>query len=252
MELFFLDINDSLDSNRIDITQEFLEANRHALRTTKSWSSKKLLGSSRKPKKNQKPISEALAAKGTKIFIAPDHRSTGILLSCYEKSRAKRVHIIVLDAHSDCQGSLEELTNYNVMSWVSYKFSETKKTLIGVRDIDSSSAKIRPFFSQIFTGAFIARYGIEKAIKETIEAINPQEEIWLSIDLDVIDPLLFDAVNAPVSGGLLPREVLTLVESLSGMLAVVEIVEFSSMEASRAEFLFVADLVSASCETYAS
>ncbi len=55
-----------------------------------------------------------------------------------------------------------------------------------------------------------------KIISDKIKQMlgNKDEKIYLSIDLDILDPLIFPYVNSPVSCGLLPRELFFIIKEL--------------------------------------
>ncbi|PNG87242.1 arginase family protein [Pseudomonas putida] len=248
MNIFFLDILQSSKNNDITITRKFLEHNRCSLRTSRKWNAVNISSNPSREKIKSPTISEAINSSGVRIFIAPDHRSTGVLLSNFKLHSQTKIHMVVLDAHSDCQGSTELLTNYNVMLWITEKFPNIKKTIVGFRDTDRSSDNLSHAYSNIFPTSLVNTHGIENIASYILDTVNPSDKIWLSIDLDVLDPLLFTAVNTPISGGLLPREIFTLIQALEGKLAIAEIVEFTSATATRSEFLFMADLVSVLCE----
>ncbi len=75
----------------------------------------------------------------------------------------------------------------------------------------------------------IDRFGIERIMEYALEiAWNKARAVWLSFDIDVMDPAFAPGTGTPEPGGLLPREVFRMVrlatrEGLSGM----ELVEVS-------------------------
>ncbi|MEZ4521601.1 MAG: arginase family protein [Thermomicrobiales bacterium] len=75
----------------------------------------------------------------------------------------------------------------------------------------------------------IDKYGIERVLEYALEiAWKNADAVWLSFDIDSVDPAFAPGTGTPVSGGLTPREVLYMLrgiarEGLVGM----EIVEVS-------------------------
>ena len=75
----------------------------------------------------------------------------------------------------------------------------------------------------------IDRYGIERIMEYALEiAWQKAQTVWLSFDIDVVDPAFAPGTGTPEPGGLLPREVYRMLrlatrEGLAGM----EIVEVS-------------------------
>ena len=75
----------------------------------------------------------------------------------------------------------------------------------------------------------IDRYGVERIVEYALEiAWHNADAVWLSFDIDVVDPAYAPGTGTPVAGGLTPREILRMLrgvaaEGLVGM----EIVEVS-------------------------
>ncbi|MEZ4568778.1 MAG: agmatinase family protein [Thermomicrobiales bacterium] len=75
----------------------------------------------------------------------------------------------------------------------------------------------------------VDRYGVDRIIEYALEiAWHNADAVWLSFDIDVVDPAYAPGTGTPVAGGLTPREILRMLrgfaaEGLVGM----EIVEVS-------------------------
>jgi agmatinase len=75
----------------------------------------------------------------------------------------------------------------------------------------------------------VDRYGVDRIIEYALEiAWHNARAVWISFDIDVVDPAYAPGTGTPVAGGLTPREVLRMLrgfaaEGLAGM----EIVEVS-------------------------
>lgn len=249
MNVVFMNIPEANPNNSTARTSQFFCTHRMSLRIGSGCVFTEVAATSTRMPTSNSEVAKIMENKRDEliVFITSDHRSTGILLDCVPQEERKVIHLIVLDAHSDCQGKLDCLENYNVMSWVGLKCPVAKKTIIGIRDIDSQSPNTLDNFDSIFTSLDVCSIGVAGVLSEILNDIDASHEVWLSIDLDVLDPLIFKAVNAPVSGGLLPRELIAIVSTLAHLVTVVEITEFASLSASKEEFLFVSDVVSALC-----
>ncbi|HLT20107.1 MAG TPA: arginase family protein, partial [Thermomicrobiales bacterium] len=77
----------------------------------------------------------------------------------------------------------------------------------------------------------IDRYGVDRIIEYALEiAWKNADAVWLSFDIDVVDPAYAPGTGTPVAGGLTPREILRMLrgfaaEGLVGM----ELVEVSPL-----------------------
>jgi agmatinase len=75
----------------------------------------------------------------------------------------------------------------------------------------------------------VDRYGVDRIIEYALEvAWHNAQAVWISFDIDVMDPAYAPGTGTPVAGGLTPREILRMLrgfaaEGLAGM----EIVEVS-------------------------
>lgn len=180
-------------------------------------------------------------AEGTgPAFLGGDHGLTfhaaGAALA-----RHGRLALIVLDAHTDLQGDERELRNWNVLRRLAETAGPALRILhIGCRDLDAPA--LRRHGIESLDAADLIRGGMAAAA-DRMRAAAEAMPAYLSIDLDVLDPLAFRAVRAPISGGLAPAELLFLVRSLAGTgLAGADIVEYSPTRPLAAEMLLMADI----------
>jgi arginase len=112
------------------------------------------------------------------------------------------------------------------------KFVDAKNTaVIGARILDEAEKKlIKAAGVSVFTIADIDRDGMYHAISEAVNiASGGTAGIYLSFDLDAIDPSTAPGVGTPVMGGLTYREAHLLCEYVaqSGRLLGMEIVELN-------------------------
>jgi arginase len=112
------------------------------------------------------------------------------------------------------------------------KFVSAKNTaIIGTRILDEAEKKlIKDAGVSVFTIADIDRDGMYHAVSEAVRiASDGTAGIYLSFDLDAIDPSTAPGVGTPVMGGLTYREAHLLCEYVahSGRLLGMEIVELN-------------------------
>lgn len=123
-------------------------------------------------------------------------------------------------------GSLELLQKYQ--NFVS------KTVFIGLRDVDQKEIKnIQKMKSTVYSILDVLHMGIHTILNEIQELSKSFEKIWLSIDVDVLDPVYFgpEETDVPRPFGLTPNDLLLIVFGLSQnpKLDVLEITQLNDM-----------------------
>ena len=79
--------------------------------------------------------------------------------------------------------------------------------LVGVRSLDAEERElIGELNAKVFTMSDIDRYGLERAVRESLEFLHGAAFLHVSLDLDAVDPMFAPGVGTPVPGGLSYRE----------------------------------------------
>jgi arginase len=100
--------------------------------------------------------------------------------------------------------------------------------LIGVRSLDPGErAVVKEAGLAVFTISDIDRRGVEPVLREALERVAGASFVHISVDLDLVDPVVAPGVGSPVRGGLSYREAHLMMELVaeSGLLASLELVE---------------------------
>lgn len=153
------------------------------------------------------------------ITLGGEHSISPPIVSSIHKSFSD-LEVVILDAHLDFRDEYEGKKHSHAT--VSRRISEIlgieNITVIGVRSLsDESAEKKKPTY---FTSKQVREYDcIEKPLK------GIKEPIYLSIDMDVVDPSLAPGVGNPEPFGLSSFEVKELVSRLSPNLVGIDIVE---------------------------
>ncbi|XP_044779461.1 arginase-2, mitochondrial isoform X2 [Drosophila simulans] len=86
---------------------------------------------------------------------------------------------------------------------------------IGLRDIDPYEAFIlNKVGIRYYAMDTIDRVGVPKIIEMTLDALNPQNKIHVSFDIDALDSNVAPSTGTAVRGGLTLREGISIVEAL--------------------------------------
>jgi arginase len=103
-----------------------------------------------------------------------------------------------------------------------------RAALVGVRSLDDGErALLHELDVRVYTMSDVDRGGLERAMSEALEYLAGAAFVHVSLDLDVVDPLIAPGVGTPVRGGLSYREAHLVAELVaeSGLLDALELVE---------------------------
>ncbi len=106
--------------------------------------------------------------------------------------------------------------------------SVERAALVGVRSLDAGERElIRELNVRVYTMSDIDRRGLERAMNDALAYLEGAPFVHVSIDLDVVDPMIAPGVGTPVPGGFSYREAHLVAElvSESGLLDSLELVE---------------------------
>lgn len=143
------------------------------------------------------------------IFIGGDHSLTAPLTDGVRDAHQNSFDIIVLDAHCDTAEqthipeNYKEVNHANIFSYVSKQDTESLITIIGVRTLLTSLHSPLP--------TNIVCHPVDKSVDYYTTQDRP---VYLSIDLDVIDPQIFPATGHPEPGGYHFSDLLYLISSI--------------------------------------
>lgn len=101
--------------------------------------------------------------------------------------------------------------------------------LIGVRELDPGERRLlRESGVHVFTMSDVDEVGLAGVVAKALEALRPAvDALHLSLDMDVVDPIIAPGVGTPVPGGLSYREAQLAMEVVgaTGLLKSMDVVE---------------------------
>ena len=174
-------------------------------------------------------IFDIVTAKKIPITIGGDHSITTIILQAVNEALdGDKVSLIYFDAHPDFVSSTR---NYygSVITDSSNYINFNKSVLIGTRAAEQeellNASKRR---LEIVTPLDILEVGINHVVKKIISKCK-SNKVYLSIDLDCMDPGVAPGVSVPAPGGLFPLDLIYMIKKITENLQVVgmDIVELS-------------------------
>jgi agmatinase len=162
-----------------------------------------------------KLIFDIVSAKKLPITIGGDHSiTTSILEAIYEVLSDDKITLLYFDAHPDFVSSTRNY--YGSVITDSFNFINfNRSTLIGTRAAEleelenASKNKL-----EIITPIDIIEFGINYTVKKIISKCG-SSKVYLSVDLDCMDPGVAPGVSVPAPGGLFPLDLIYIIKKIS-------------------------------------
>jgi len=159
------------------------------------------------------------------IVIGGEHSIAPPAVRCFEN-----IAVISLDAHLDFRNSY--LNEMNSHACSTRRISEIvgihNVVSLGVRSFSLEEKEDAEKMDLKYVNAFeiIEKRGIEKAVKSALKYVK-SERIYLTLDMDVIDPSYAPGVSTPEPFGLTPLEVKKAINLLGDQLVGFDLTEVS-------------------------
>lgn len=180
-------------------------------------------------------LSKSLATKAiTPIFFGGDHSISYPILQGLNEVYDD-IYLIHIDAHTDRYHS--DVDQIHINSSVNHHgnfLSKSLKTLksikhvhqLGVRGMNNIGTTSHAKITSLGIGELLSTFGSNQSISL---AIPDNANVYLSLDVDVLEPSVFPATNSPIPGGLQYHELLgVLAEILDGKKLIgADLVEFN-------------------------
>ncbi|EGU36482.1 arginase/agmatinase/formimionoglutamate hydrolase [Vibrio ichthyoenteri ATCC 700023] len=164
------------------------------------------------------------------ITIGGDHSiavaTIQATLDYYQKRQGKRVAVIWVDAHADCNNSLASNLHSKPLALLMDQYPHNNWHVepelvpdpsdvyyVAVRDLMPNEHQLMQRYDMVnFDMTIIESHGIDGVLKQLLEKVEQQYDcVYLSFDYDALDGSLFRACATPNVGGLSAREALHLV-----------------------------------------
>lgn len=175
---------------------------------------------------------ETFETKPKTIFLGGDHSISYSLAKAFLdncKNERKLPCLIVFDAHADCMPAMKEPTHEEwLRKIIEEGFPAKNVLLVGVRNIEKEEMTFikKNNIRIIDMNQFLV--DMEETCDFIMEFSNGKE-LYVSIDIDVIDPAFATGVSYPEPGGLTSRQFIYLIQRINKIknLRAVDIVEIN-------------------------
>jgi agmatinase len=146
------------------------------------------------------------------VFVGGDHSISAPILKAFGESNGfENSFLIVFDAHADCMEPMKEPTHEEIFrSAIEYGFKVENVILVGVRKIEPEE---KNFLEKNNVKVF-GEIGDLEAMGDYITERANGKDVYVSVDVDVLDPAFAPAVNCPEVNGLSSRELFYLLRRL--------------------------------------
>jgi agmatinase len=174
-------------------------------------------------------VFDIVSTKKIPITIGGDHSITTLILQAiYDTFEGEKISLLYFDAHPDFVSSTR---NYygSVITDSSGYINFTKSILIGTRAAEMEELKNASKQKlEIITPIDIIEFGINATVKKIITKCG-SNKVYMSIDLDCMDPGVAPGVSVPSPGGLFPLDLIYIIKKISENLQILgmDIVELS-------------------------
>ncbi len=155
------------------------------------------------------------------ITIGGDHSLTTIILKAMNDNfEEEKISLLYFDAHPDFVSSTR---NYygSVITDSSNYINFDKSVLIGIRAAEKEELRNASRKGlEIITPIDIINYGINDTIKRIVAKCE-STKVYISIDLDCMDPGVAPGVSVPTPGGLFPLDLIYMIKKICENLQIV-------------------------------
>ncbi|HEY7756696.1 MAG TPA: arginase family protein [Nitrososphaeraceae archaeon] len=174
-------------------------------------------------------VFDIVSTKKIPITIGGDHSITTIILQAiYDTFEGEKISLLYFDAHPDFVSSTRNYYGSVITDSSSY-INFTKSILIGTRAAEMEELKNASKQKlEIITPIDIIELGINATVKKIIAKCG-SNKVYMSIDLDCMDPGVAPGVSVPAPGGLFPVDLIYMIKKISENLVILgmDIVELS-------------------------
>lgn len=151
----------------------------------------------------------------TVLALGGDHFISWPLLKAHATKHGKPLSLIHFDAHSDTWGDEhEDGINHGTMFWhaTRHGYLDPKTSVqIGLRTVNFDTMGFN-----IFDAPYVHEHGVRKVIEETRRIVG-SNKVYLTFDIDCLDPAFAPGTGTPVCGGLTTAQAFEIVKGLQGV-----------------------------------
>ncbi|MDX1373817.1 MAG: arginase family protein, partial [Nitrososphaeraceae archaeon] len=151
------------------------------------------------------------------IVLGGDHSITTTTLKAIAEITNKKINLIYFDAHPDFVTSVNDY--YGSVVSDSLDFIDMENTVfVGTRACEPEEVvNLKSHKANVINPLELQEFGSTKTLKKIIDICNPnlkKNQIYISIDLDCLDPVFAPGISVPAPCGLTTLELTFLVKKI--------------------------------------
>ncbi len=157
-------------------------------------------------------VFDIASANKIPIILGGDHSITTLSLKAINDAINEKLSLLYFDAHPDFVTSTRDYYG-SVLSDSSECINFTKSLLIGTRGAEPEELRnIKASKLEAITPLDILGEGVRTISSKIISRCGENSSVYISIDLDCIDPGIAPGISVPTPGGITPLELIYLVK----------------------------------------
>lgn len=148
------------------------------------------------------------------LTLGGDHFIAYPILKAHAKKFGAPLSLLHFDAHSDTWADEEGRVDHGTMFWHAAKegIVDPKHSVqIGLRTTNDDTLGFN-----VLDGPWVHENGIDAVIKETKKHLG-NRPVYLSFDIDCLDPSYAPGTGTPVCGGLTTHQAISIIRGLAGI-----------------------------------
>jgi agmatinase len=161
-------------------------------------------------------VEDILAANKMPVAIGGEHTITLGIMKGFG-AKAKKTAIVSFDAHLDLRKEFLglKLSHTTFMQLINEQVKPAKIIEVGTRSVCKDEMNYaKKAGIEFFPTQQIKKEGTSQIIQKLKEKLAPYENVYLSVDMDIVDPAFAPAVQNPESDGISTSELLDIVCAL--------------------------------------
>jgi agmatinase len=148
------------------------------------------------------------------LSLGGDHFIAWPLMKAHAKKYGEPLSLLHFDAHSDTWEDEEGRVDHGTMFWHAAKqglIDPQHSVQIGLRTTNDDTLGFN-----IFDAPYVHEHGIDKVVKKTRKILGDRP-VYLSFDIDCLDPSFAPGTGTPVCGGLSSHQAIQILRGLIGI-----------------------------------
>ncbi|MBW2989486.1 arginase family protein [Candidatus Woesearchaeota archaeon] len=160
---------------------------------------------------------DVLRSSARPIFLGGDHSVTYPIVKAFSEVYSKNPGIIIFDAHPDAENDFMPPSQEDLLcALVNQKIIKKENIiLVGTRNWDRNEIEfLKKNRIKFFSMKEIAKEGIQEVSESLMAVAKDFSDLYVSIDIDVLDPAFAPGTGYIEPGGLSTRELLFFLHRL--------------------------------------